>query len=187
MVLYCSRFIRIFTQIIHKKQKVKVFLILLYSTLKSTVVQYNSWHTGAGIKWPGKKSYWVEEGEEVGDSRAEGLLAVGDGGQAAISLMPDTDGTDSGSLRDSILSSLLKKWSSDIWIVALFFLIRWHSSIGLHSEWLLRPLQTVIRSGSMPQKLTVSPQIKKIPLSFLASWISLALQLPLPLVSLGAS
>ena len=51
----------------------------------------------------------MEEGEEVGDSRAEGWLAVGDGGQAAISLMPDTDGTDSGSLRDSILSSLLKK------------------------------------------------------------------------------
>jgi len=31
----------------------------------------------------------VEEGEEVGDGRAEGLLAVGDGGQAAISLMLD--------------------------------------------------------------------------------------------------
>ena len=31
----------------------------------------------------------MEEGEEVGDGRAEGLLAVGDGGQAAISLMLD--------------------------------------------------------------------------------------------------
>ena len=29
----------------------------------------------------------------VGDGRAEGLSAVGDGGQAAISLMPDVDGT----------------------------------------------------------------------------------------------
>ena len=25
-----------------------MFLILQYSTLKSTIVQYNSWHTGAG-------------------------------------------------------------------------------------------------------------------------------------------
>ena len=32
----------------------------------------------------------MEEGEKVGDGRAEGLLAIGDGGQAAISLMPDT-------------------------------------------------------------------------------------------------
>ena len=28
----------------------KTFLILQYSTLKSTVVEYNSWHTGAGIE-----------------------------------------------------------------------------------------------------------------------------------------
>ena len=40
-----------------------------------------------------KKSYWLEVGEEVGDGRAEGSSAIGDGGQAAISLMPDTDGT----------------------------------------------------------------------------------------------
>ena len=29
----------------------------------------------------------------MGDGRTEGLLATGDGGQAAISLLPDTDGT----------------------------------------------------------------------------------------------
>ena len=46
------------------------------------------WHTGAGIQWTGKKSYWLEEGEGVGDGRAEGLSAIGDGGQAAISLTP---------------------------------------------------------------------------------------------------
>ena len=40
----------------------------------------------------------MEEGEEVGDGRAEGSSAIGDGGQAAISLMPDADGTGSGSL-----------------------------------------------------------------------------------------
>ena len=47
-------------------------------------------------------------GEEVGDGRAEGSSAIGDGGQAAISLTPDVDGTGSGSLLDSILSTLLK-------------------------------------------------------------------------------
>ena len=51
----------------------------------------------------------MEEGEEVGDGRAEGSSAVGDGGQAAISLTPDIDGTGSGSLLDSILSTLWKK------------------------------------------------------------------------------
>ena len=57
----------------------------------------------------------------MGDGRAEALLATGDGGQAVISFMPDVDDTGSGSLLDSILSTLLKKQSSDIWVVALFF------------------------------------------------------------------
>ena len=34
----------------------------------------------------------------MGDGRAEGSSAVGDGGQAAISLMPDVDDTGSGFL-----------------------------------------------------------------------------------------
>ena len=34
----------------------------------------------------------MEEGEEVGDGRAEGPSATGDGGQAAMSLTPDIDG-----------------------------------------------------------------------------------------------
>ena len=97
MVLYCNRFIILFTQIIHKKQtntKIKkTFLILQYSTLKGTVIQYNSWHRRAGIKWTGKKSYWLEEGEEVGDGRTEGSSAIVDGGQVAISVMPAVDGT----------------------------------------------------------------------------------------------
>ena len=40
----------------------------------------------------------MEKGGEVGGGRAEGSLAVGDGGQAAISLTPDADGTGSDSL-----------------------------------------------------------------------------------------
>ena len=57
----------------------------------------------------------------MGDGRAKRSSAIGDGGQAATSLMPDVDGTGSGSLMDSILSTLLKIQSSDVWVVALFF------------------------------------------------------------------
>ena len=45
---------------------------------------------------------------------------MGDGGQAAMSLTPDVDDTGSGSLLDSVLSTLLKKRSRDVWVVALF-------------------------------------------------------------------
>ena len=45
----------------------------------------------------------------MGDGRAEGLSAVGDGGKATVSLAPDVDGTGSGSSLDSILSTLLRK------------------------------------------------------------------------------
>ena len=38
-------------------------------------------------------SYLLEQREEVGDGRAEGSSAIGDGWQAAISLMPDVDET----------------------------------------------------------------------------------------------
>ena len=40
----------------------------------------------------------MEDEEKVEDGRDERLSAIGDGGQAAISLTPDTDGTGSGSL-----------------------------------------------------------------------------------------
>ena len=44
----------------------------------------------------------------MGGGRAERSSAIRDGGQAAISLTPDVDGTDSGSLLDSVLSTILK-------------------------------------------------------------------------------
>jgi len=44
---------------------------LNFTVLWNTVVQYNSWHTGAVIKWTGKRNYWQERGEEVGDGRAD--------------------------------------------------------------------------------------------------------------------
>ena len=59
----------------------------------------------------------------MGDGRAERSSAIGDGGQAAISVTPDVDDTGSGSLLDSILSALLKKRSRDVWVVALFLLV----------------------------------------------------------------
>ena len=40
-------------------------------------------------------------GEGVGDGRAEGSSAIGDGGQAAVSLTSDVDGTGFGSLLES--------------------------------------------------------------------------------------
>ena len=54
--------------------------------------------------------------------RAERLSATGGRGQGATSLMPDADDTGSGSLPDSILSTLLKKQSSDVWVLAVFLL-----------------------------------------------------------------
>ena len=73
MPLYCNGVVILSTQITYKKQtntKIKkTFLILHYSTLKSTVGQYSSWHAGSGIKCTGKKSSWIEEQEEVEDGR----------------------------------------------------------------------------------------------------------------------
>ena len=45
------------------------------------------------MQWTGKMSYWLEEGEEVGDARAEGLSAREDKRQTAVSLTPDIYGT----------------------------------------------------------------------------------------------
>ena len=43
----------------------------------------------------------------MGGGRDEGSSAIGDAGQAAISLMPDVDGTGSGSFLESDASSHL--------------------------------------------------------------------------------
>ena len=54
----------------------------------------------------------MEEREEVGDGRAEGSSATGDGGQAAISLTPDVDGMhihifESSQLKGSCVGDLI--------------------------------------------------------------------------------
>ena len=61
---------------------------------------------------------------------------------------------------------------------------RRHYSNGLHSERLMQPLCTILRSGPVPQTVTVPPQIKKIPFPFPEMCISSVLQLLLlPLVT----
>ena len=59
----------------------------------------------------------------MGDGRAVRPSTVGDGRQAAISLTPEVEGTGSGYLLDSIQSTILKKQSSDVWVIFLGFLI----------------------------------------------------------------
>ena len=63
----------------------------------------------AGIEWTGRKCYWQEEGEKVGNGRAEGLSVTGDGAQAATSLTPDVDGIGSGFLLEPDTHSHLWK------------------------------------------------------------------------------
>ena len=53
----------------------------------------------------------LEEGDEVGDRRTARLSAIGNGGQSAISLVPDTDGTGSGSLLEQDACSQLQEGS----------------------------------------------------------------------------
>ena len=48
----------------------------------------------------------------MGGGGAGGSPTIGDGGQAALSLTPDADGTGSGPLMVSILSALWKKQPS---------------------------------------------------------------------------
>ena len=48
----------------------------------------------------------------MGDGGAEGSVAVGDGGQAAISLTPVIDGTGSGSLLEPQACSYLCKFAT---------------------------------------------------------------------------
>ena len=59
-----------------------------------------------------RRELLMEEGVEVGDGRAEGSSAVGDGGQAAVSLRLDTDGMhmcifESSKLEGSYVGDLL--------------------------------------------------------------------------------
>ena len=72
--LYHKRFIILFTQIIHKQtQKI----ILQYGILKSTAVQYNSWHTEAGGQVNWQEDLLTGGGGGGEEGRAEGSAAIG--------------------------------------------------------------------------------------------------------------
>ena len=60
--------------------------------MKSTGIQSNSLYREAGSERRGKKTCWLEWGEEVEGGGSEGASATGDGGQAAVSLTPEVDG-----------------------------------------------------------------------------------------------
>ena len=83
-----------------------------YSKKYSSTVQqlgYRGWH------W--EKSYWLEEGEEVGDGRAKGLSTVWEWRQAATSLESDIGGThihifESSQLEDLYVEDLLYTYLS---------------------------------------------------------------------------
>ena len=119
--------------------------------MKSTIVWYNSWHMGAGLEWIGKKSYWLKEEGIEGDGRAKRSSEIGDGGQAAMSIILDVDGTGSGSLLDSILSTLMKTGSSDVWVVAHSHLWKFATcrficrqlNVYMNTKWELRVIGTI--------------------------------------------
>ena len=106
IVLYCNRLIILFTQILHKNKQTKNkenifnFTVQYLEKCCSTIQQlaYKGWHQVNRLE-----ELLTKGGRGGRDGRTEGSSAIGDRGQAAISLMPDTDGTGSGSLLDSNL------------------------------------------------------------------------------------
>ena len=77
--------------------------------MKSTVVQWNSWHIRAGIEWRGEKR---RGREKVGDGRAEESSAIGNERQAVISLRVDIDRIDSGTLLEPDAGSHFWKFAT---------------------------------------------------------------------------
>ena len=73
---------------------------------------YRGWHHVNGLEpvCQVTSSHCLEEGEDEGYDRGEGLWAVGDERQSSISLTPDTDGTGSGSYW---IQFYLLSWKND--------------------------------------------------------------------------
>ena len=74
---------------------------------------------GPGIKWTVKKSYWLggRRGDRETVERKDCLKREMEGKLQFHS--PDVGSTGISSLLDSVLLTLLKNWSSDVWVVAL--------------------------------------------------------------------
>jgi len=123
----------------------------------------------ASIEWTGKKSYWREEGGEVGDGRAEGLSK--DEGQAAVSLNTWCWWQRIGSLLDSVLSKPLEKMIQWCLGSSSFFLVI-DDKVAL--DCILNgccSLRVLVYIQSCAWK-TNSPSSNKILLPFPVSWIS---------------
>ena len=90
IALYCNRFLILFIQIIQTQEDAFSLTAQYLEKYSSQVQQlaHRGWH-----RVKRQEELLMEEGEELGDGRAEGSSATRDGGQAAISLMPDADGT----------------------------------------------------------------------------------------------
>ena len=144
-------------------------------------MQYNSWYTGAGIEWTGKKSYWREEGEEVGDGRTEGLSK--DEGQAVVSLNTWCWWQRIGSLLDSSLSKPVEKMIQWCLGSSSFLVIDDKVALDciLNGCCNLRVYWSTFRSCAWKTNSTSS---NKIILPFPVSWISSVLQFLFPLFSL---
>ena len=92
----------------------------------------------------------------------------------------------SGYLLDSILSTLLEKWSSDVWKVAFFFFFFLIIDDMIVLDCILNgccSFHMLFSIQVLCLKTSRAPQIKKIPVSFPVSWVSIP-QLLLTLVSL---
>jgi len=114
--------------------------------LKGTVVEYNSWHTVAGIKWTGKKTYWLEEGEKVVElKRARCNLTHTWYRRHRFGFFAGF----------SSIYPLEKMIQGYLGSSSFFSLHRWPFNTGLHSEWLLQPSCTILHLGPVPQKLSV--------------------------------
>ena len=81
-------------------------------------MQYNSWHTGAGISEQARRVL-TGGGRGVGDGRAEQLPATGDGIKLQVHLCLAL--MHRFWFVAGFNSTLLKKSSSDDWVIALFF------------------------------------------------------------------
>ena len=108
----------------------------------------------------------------MGDGRAEGQSAIGDGAQAAISLTPDDDGTGSGSLLESDAHSHLE--GSYVGLLLYFKLspaskpspkpLNLRGTLPLFFTWITSPLE-VHQLRAIPSKTHPSP-----PTARRASW-----------------
>ena len=98
---------------------------------------------GPDIKRTDKKSYWLEEGVDMRDGRAEGLSFVGDGGRATVSLTPDVDGIHAHIFESLQLEDL---YVGDVLCLCLFSLLISYEDLPLVLDLILIQNNLILRS-----------------------------------------